>query len=103
MARISLDQWQAFIAVVDAGSYAAAADLVHKTQSSISYAVGRIESGLDVSLFEIQGRRAVLTPAGEILCRRARHLVDEAARVERTAARLAAGFEAELKLAVEIL
>lgn len=103
MARITLDQWQAFIAVVDAGSYAAAAEVVHKTQSSVSYAVSKIESGLGVSLFEIQGRRAVLTPAGEILCRRARHLVDEAARVEQTAGRLAAGFEAELRLAVEIV
>jgi DNA-binding transcriptional LysR family regulator len=103
MARISLDQWKAVLAVVDAGSYAAAAQVVHKTQSSVSYAVARIESGLDVNLFEIQGRRAVLTAAGEILCRRARHLVEEAARVEQTAARLAAGYEAELRLAVEIV
>lgn len=103
MTRITLDQWQAFIAVVDAGSYAAAAEVVHKTQSSVSYAVQKIERQLDVKLFEIQGRRAVLTAAGEILCRRARHLVDEASRVERTAARLAAGWEAELRIAVEIV
>lgn len=103
MARITLDQWQAFIAVVDAGSYAAAADVVHKTQSSVSYAVQKIESQLDISLFEIQGRKAVLTPAGAILCRRARHLVDEAQRVERAAGRLAEGWEAELRIAVEIV
>lgn len=103
MTRITLDQWQAFIAVVDAGSYAAAAEVVHKTQSSVSYAVQKIERQLDIKLFEIQGRRAVLTPAGEILCRRARHLVDEATRVEQAATHLAAGWEAELRVAVEIV
>ncbi len=101
--RISLEQWRALIAVVEAGSYAAAAQRLHKTQSSISYAIQKIEQLLDVRLFQIQGRRSVLTPEGEILYRRAQHLVEEASRVERTAAQLAAGWEANLSLAVETI
>ena len=101
--RISLEQWRALVAVVEAGSYAQAADQMHKTQSTISYAVQRIEEGLGISLFTIEGRKAVLTPAGQVLYRRGRALVAEAERIERTAAGLAAGREPQLNLAIEIL
>lgn len=101
--RISLEQWRALVAVVESGSYARAAESLHKTQSTISHAVQRLERGLGVRAFEIQGRRAVLTPAGHILYRRGRALVDEAIRLERAAAAMAAGWEPELRLAVEII
>ena len=58
---LSLDQWRALIAVVDAGGYAQAAEALHKSQSSISYAVHKIESVLGVRAFEIHGRKAVLS------------------------------------------
>ena len=101
--RVTLEQWRALVTVVDAGGYAPAAERLHKTQSTISYAVQRIEHGLGVELFEIEGRRAVLTPAGRVLYRRGRALLREAERVEGAAAALAAGWEAELDLAVEIV
>lgn len=101
--RISLDQWQALVAVVEAGGYAPAATRLNKTQSTVSYAVARIENLLDVKLFEIQGRKAVLTPAGQVLYRRGLALVDEAGRVERAAISLARGWEAELRIAVETI
>ncbi len=46
--RITLDQWQALMAVVDAGSYAKAAEVLHKSQSSLTYAVQKLESLLGV-------------------------------------------------------
>lgn len=101
--KISLEQWRALLAVVDAGGYAQAAGQLYKTQSTISYAIQRIEEGLGVSIFTIEGRRAVLTPAGRVLYRRAQALVAEAERIERTAAGLAAGREPVLSLAIEIL
>jgi DNA-binding transcriptional LysR family regulator len=101
--RISLEQWLALVAVVEGGGFAQAAVRLNKTQSTISYAVRKIESQLDLKLFEIQGRKAVLTPAGQALYRRGRALVDEAERVEKSAADLARGWEAELRLAVETI
>ena len=77
--RITLDQWRAFLAVVDAGGYAQAAAALHKSQSTVSYAVRKIESLLGVKVFEIKGRKAVLTEAGRVLHRRAQTLVEEAA------------------------
>lgn len=101
--RISLEQWRALVAVVDAGGYAQAAEQLFKTQSTITYAVQKIEQQLGVKLFEIQGRKAQLTPAGQVLHRRARALIERAAALERSAATLAAGWEPEVRIAVEII
>ena len=101
--RISLEQWRALVAVVEAGSYAAAAEALSKSQSTVSYAIERIGSLLEVEIFEMQGRRAVLTDAGRTLYRRARALLEESGQLERLARRLAAGEEAELRLAAEII
>jgi len=101
--KISLSQWRALIAVVEAGGYAQAAEKLHKTQSTVTYAVQKLESLLGVKAFEIQGRKAVLSPTGQVLYRRARALVDEAEALERAAGSLAAGWEPELRLAVDIV
>ncbi len=101
--KISLEQWRALVAVVEAGGYAQAAETLHKTQSTVTYAVQKLESLLGIEVFEIQGRRARLTTAGQVLYRRGRALLDEAARVERAAASLAQGWEAELRLAADVI
>ncbi|HUP91321.1 MAG TPA: LysR family transcriptional regulator [Solimonas sp.] len=101
--RISLEQWRALVAVVEAGGYAQAAARVHKSQSTITYAVQKLESVLGVKVFEIAGRRAKLTATGEVLYRRGKALVDEAGALERVASDLARGWEPELRIAVEIV
>lgn len=101
--RISLDQWRALVAVVEAGGYAQAAERLHKTQSTITYAVQKLEQLLEVKAFEIQGRKAVLTSVGQVLYRRGRTLLEEAAQLEKAARELAAGWEPELRLAVDAI
>ncbi len=103
MAHITLEQWQALIAVVDAGGYAQAAEKLAKSQSAVSYAIQKIESLLGVKAFEIQGRKAMLTPTGQMLYRRALALLDEANDLERAAHRLSAGWEAVISIAAEVL
>lgn len=101
--RITLEQWQALTAVVDAGGYAKAAEAMHKSQSAVTYAVQKLESQLGVKAFEIRGRKAVLTPTGQLLYRRARVLLDDAGGLEQAARTLSAGWEAEIYLAVDIV
>ena len=101
--RISLEQWRSLLAVVDAGGYAQAAEALHKSQSAVTYAVQKIEALLAVKIFEVIGRKAHLTPTGEVLYRRAKSLVEEAGALESAAGSLAAGWEPELRLAVEII
>ncbi len=99
--RITLEQWRALQAVVEAGGYAQAAAALHKSQSTVTYAVQKIESLLEVKLFAIQGRKAVLTQAGQVLYRRARTLLEEAAFLERGAAAMADEWQPEIRIAVE--
>lgn len=101
--RITLDQWNALVAVVEAGSYAAASERLHRTQSTVTYTIKKLEEQLGVAVFEIKGRKAVLTPVGAALYRRGKALVDEAARTERAAARLARGWEPEIRIAVDVI
>lgn len=101
--HISLEQWRALQAVVEAGGYAQAAAALHKSQSAVTYAVQKIESQLDIKLFNLQGRKAVLTEAGELLYRRARTLIEEALALERGVESLRAGWKPELRIAMEII
>ena len=101
--RITLEQWQALVAVVDAGGYAQAAEQLHKSQSSVTYLVQKLESLLGVKAFEIKGRKAALTPTGQLLYRRARVLLDEALGLEKTAKSASAGWEAEIRIAAEMI
>src|SRR3954466_10443004 len=101
--KITLDQWAALSAVVEAGGYAKAAEELHKSQSSVTYAVQQIESLLGVKAFEIKGRKAVLTPSGQLLYRRARVLLDEATSLEKAAKSASAGWESEIRIAAEIV
>jgi DNA-binding transcriptional LysR family regulator len=101
--KITLDQWNALVAVVEAGGYAQASARLHRTQSTVTYTIKKLEDLLGVKVFELQGRKAVLTPTGQVLYRRGKSLVEEAARVERAAADLARGWEPEIRIAVDIV
>ena len=101
--KISLDQWRALVSVVESGGYAQAAKQIHKSQSTLTYSIQKLERLLGIKVFEIQGRKARLTDAGHVLYTRGKSLVEEAARLEQAAALLSAGWEAEVRLAVEVV
>jgi DNA-binding transcriptional LysR family regulator len=101
--KITLDQWSALVAVVEAGGYAPAAERLHRTQSTVTYTIKKLEDLLGLKVFELQGRKAVLTAAGQALYRRGKALIEEAGRVERAARELARGWEPEIRLAVDTI
>ncbi|WP_293265047.1 LysR family transcriptional regulator [Neptunomonas sp.] len=100
---VTLEQWQALVAVVDSGGYASAAESMDKSQSSISYAIQKLETSLSIQAFKIEGRKAVLTPAGRTLYRRAKVLLEEAQQMESMAQQFSSGIEAEIKIVVDTL
>ena len=55
--RISLDQWRALVGIVEAGGYAQAAARLHKSQSTLTYAIQQLERRIGARAFEIQGRK----------------------------------------------
>src|SRR5689334_8250100 len=101
--RSTLEQWQVLQAIVDCGGYAQAAEALHRSQSSVSYMVARLQEQVGVELLEIDGRRARLTKNGEALLRRARALLDDAFQLEEFARSLNQGWESELRFAVDSL
>ena len=103
VAKVSLEHWRALAAVVDEGGYARAAEALGKSQSTVSHSIQRLEELLGAQTLRIEGRRAVLTSLGEVVLRRARFLLDEAADIERVAHTLALGVESEVRLAVDTI
>ena len=101
--KITLDQWRTLVAVVEEGTYAAAAERLHRTQSTVTYTLKKLEAALDVQIFELRGRKSEITPIGQLLYRRGKTLVEQAARLELAAAELARGWEPEIRLAVDII
>ena len=101
--RVTLEQWRTLMAVVDCGGYAQAAESLFKSQSSISYTVAKLQEQLGMELLQIEGRKAVLTPAGEALLSRSRQLIDHALELELVASSLEQGWEPEVALAVDAI
>ena len=99
--KVTLDQWRALHAVVDYGGFAQAAIKMNRSQSSISYAVNKLQNQLGLKLLHIEGRKAVLSEEGKILLQRSRQLLSDASAIEVQALHLEQGWEAEIRLVVE--
>ena len=55
---------RSFLAIIDKGSFSAAAEQVGRTQSAVSLQIARLEERMQVSLFERSSRSVRLTPEG---------------------------------------
>lgn len=99
--RVTLEQWRVLQTVVDKGGFAQAAEALHKSQSSVSYTVAKLQEQLGYPLLVIAGRKAKLTERGEVLLRRSRHLIKEAVNLEELANTLGQGWEPELEIVVD--
>lgn len=85
--KITLDELQAFIAVVDTGSISRASEHLDLTVSATSRAVSRLEEKLQTTLLRRTTRRLELTEEGAAFLDRAREIVIavEAAEEQMTA------------------
>ncbi len=66
---------QTFAAVVDAGSFVGAADMLGRSKAAVSRHVNGLETRLGVRLLHRTTRRLSLTPEGEVFLRRCRDLL----------------------------
>jgi DNA-binding transcriptional LysR family regulator len=101
--KLSLDALAVLDAIDRKGSFAAAADELHRVPSAITYTVQKLEQDLDLLLFDRSGHRAILTEAGSELLREGRHLLRAANALEARVKRVATGWETELRIAVSDL
>jgi DNA-binding transcriptional LysR family regulator len=101
--KLSLEALQVLDAIDRKGSFAAAADDLHRVPSAITYSVKQLEDGLGIGLFDRTGHRAVLTDAGRELLTEGRRLLQAAADLECRVQQVAKGWESELRIAVDTI
>ena len=97
----TLDAWEILQTVVQLGGFAPAAEKLNRSQSTISYAIGRLQDQLGVRLFEIQGRKAQLTEVGRALLADAEPHLEGFHQLEQRARLMASGGPSEVRLAVD--
>jgi DNA-binding transcriptional LysR family regulator len=83
--KLSFEVLEALDAIDRTGTFAEAAELLHRVPSSLSYLVQKLESDLDVALFDRTGRRARLTHAGRVVVEDGRRLLLAGRRATGTA------------------
>ena len=98
---VTLEALEVLDAIERKGSFAAAALVLHKVPSAISYTVQKLEQDLGVTLFRKEGRRAVLTPAGHYLIDSGRQLLRAADELAAGTRQVATGWEPRLRIAVD--
>lgn len=100
----TLDQLNILLAIVDTGSFAAAARKLNRAVSAISYGIGNLEAQLGVALFDREGtRRPRLTVAGRAVLAEARAAARVIDGLRATVKALREGLEAEVDLAVDVM
>ena len=101
MTKLSLEALQVLDAIDRKGSFAAAAEDLHRVPSAVTYSVRQLETALGIELFDRSGHRAVLTAAGQELLSQGRRLLQAAADLECRVQQVAKGWESELRIAVD--
>ena len=100
----TLDQLRVFLAIVECGSFSAAARKLNRQQSVISYTVAALEAQLGgLTLFERKTHRPRLTEAGHAILADARQLALGIDNLQARARGLLAGLEAEVAIAVDVM
>ncbi len=98
MLNVTLRQLDYLVAVAEHGTVTAAAQALHLSQSTVSTAIADLEHILKISLFVRHARGLSLTRDGEMVLAEARHLLRDAANLERRAAGLRGELAGELHI-----
>lgn len=100
---ITLDQLRAFVAVVDEGSFSAAARKLRRVQSAISAAVANLEGQLGFPVFDRRTKVPKLNDAGRSVLVAARRVLGEVDALSELTTSIAGGVEPMVSLCVDAL
>jgi DNA-binding transcriptional LysR family regulator len=96
----SSDNVHVFLAVLDHGSFSAAARSLGRVPSAVSMTIAHLEAELDLALFDRRGREPRPTPAARSLEPQARLLAAQLKQLQAQALALTQGLETRLALAI---
>lgn len=100
---MTLDQLKVLAAIVETGSFRAAADRLHRAQSAVSYAIKTIEEEFDLLIFDRANYRPVLTQEGRTLYQKSKPLIEQADELAKLCEHMATGEELDFRLVVNPL
>lgn len=95
-------EMQAFVAVVDAGSFVGAADELQMSKSAVSRVVSELESRLGVRLLQRTTRRLSMTREGELFLERCKDLLSGVSEAEAELTRHAGEVIGELRISAPV-
>lgn len=96
----SSDNVRVFLAVLDGGSFSAAARLLGRVPSAVSMAIAQLEAELDLVLFDRSAREPRPTDVARALEPQARQLAAQLRRLQAHAQELHQGLERQLIIAI---
>ena len=99
----TLEQLQVLDAIDRLGTFAKAAQELHKVPSAISYAVRSMEEQLGLTLFERLGNRTRLSAQGRRVLAAGREVLDRSHALDRLAAVMREGWEPDLHVVVGLI
>jgi len=98
--KLTLDALIVLDAINRQGSFAAAAESLHRVPSAITYSMKKLEQDLNAPLFDRAGHKAQLTESGQFLLSEGRHLLEAASQLENQVRKVSRGWEVELNIAI---
>ncbi len=101
MSKTTLDQWRVFNVVARENGFSAAAEKLHRSQSTVSYTIQKLQSQLGVKLYEEGRKKWTLTKLGQELLEEARPVLESFDRLENKALNMRNGVESHIQLLVE--
>jgi DNA-binding transcriptional LysR family regulator len=100
---ITLDALRAIEAIHQQGSFAGAAKVLFKVPSALTYTIAKLESDLNVALFDRSKKRAVLTSAGQLIVEQGQQLLVATSALENAVQQLETGWETQLSITLDTL
>lgn len=97
---VTFEQLRVLRAIVQTGTFRAAAEQLHKSQPAVSATMGKLESTVGFSLLSREGYRPELTDAGRLFYEQALVSLREMNRLDSLAHCLSGEMEIEVRLAV---
>lgn len=99
--KIDIEAFRVMQVLVAEGSFAKAAEKLHKAQSAVSYQIKKLEQNLGVQLFSRDQYRAKLTPQGEVILKEGQRLLEQFSNIQRLATRFSEEWEPKLELVID--
>ncbi len=99
--KLDLDSIRVLDTIVNQGSFSAASRSLHRAQSAVSYQIKKLETSLNLVIFDRSEYRAVLTPAGEAILSEGRRLLTQAENIELLAQQMNQQWEPSFEVVVD--